>query len=565
MDYRPRQSNIPYQPGGDPCRESQPTAKQVEDDVEEIIRQPDRQYDIPEDFFLRVPSPSTSNSSSSSDGSNLDSLTQPDAMWLAHKPMHMIQSMYQQPKLLPGSPEVLLPRFNEQTCGILSIKDGPTENPWRTMIWPLALESPALYHAISAMSALHNSKQWPEMAPQGLIHLNDSVRYFSLDSEHMGIETSLATTLALTFAASWDKYNFNGNMHIRYGKELVRQVLRKYRENPSNFEDSERLRFLCNTWLYVNVIARLTSIDDDWDDFDINLTFLPHSLFIEVDPLLGSASTLFPLIGHVANLIYKVRTSSTNSMEIIFQANRLKAEVENWGPPPGVIPVFEDPTLEIQHSLQTAEAYRWATLLYLHQAVPEMPSRSTAELAQKVLTCLETVPLDSRAIIIQIFPLMAAGCEAVGEGRAWVENRWDTMIKKMKISNLERCWDIVQEVWFLRDADEAEKNTESHVSLMNENANSHHLESPKRKFKSEINRSSFFDWTDECSMTKRRATPSDVAAYYSLMMMKCEPLEKQSVDRVEDMDLERTVRGRLHWIGVMKAKEWEGEGSTSDK
>lgn len=37
---------------------------------------------------------------------------------------------------------------------------------------------------------------------------------------------------------------------------------------------------------------------------------------------------------------------------------------------------------------QTAEAYRYATLLYLHQAVPEIPSMYCAQLADKVFKCL---------------------------------------------------------------------------------------------------------------------------------------------------------------------------------
>lgn len=541
MDYRPQQSDIPYQPGGYPFGQAQDVAHvpDDEDDVEEIVRQPDPA----EAWVMRLPSPSPSNSSTSSDSSRFDPLT----------------SLSREPRMLPGSPEMLMMRFDQQTCGILSVKDGPTENPWRTMIWPLARESPALYHAISSMTAFHTSKERPAMRVEGMEHMRKSIRHLSLGLESMRTDTALATTLVLAFSESWDQHISTGIEHLRGAKILVNQALMKHRQNVLQTEDRERLKFLCNTWVYMDVIARLTSIDsDDSNCFDTVIT--PCGPFVinnEVDPLLGCASTLFPLIGRVANLIRKVRMSSTNSFTVISQANDLKTAVEDWEPPTFFEPP-EDPTSEIQHSLQTAESYRWATLLYLHQAVPEIPSKSAAELAKKVLVYLATVPLNSRAIIIQIYPLLAAGCEAMGkEDRAWVKNRWEVMMQRMLIGNVDRCWEVVREVWDRRDADELEKGRQRHrrPAFRNPAPYAFSTESMKRKFRSEDD-SSPFGWTDGYSTSKRRATFSGMVPASSSGVM-FDPPRKKSVDTLEDIDFERTVRGRLHWIGVMKDWKWE--------
>lgn len=570
QQYRPRQSDIPYQPACD-LEQHQNTIQHLDNDVEEITRDPDDFMDTSETFSF-MDSSSPSDSSSTSDNSTFDLGSQISGVLWHAKMQLTIPHLYKVPSLHPGSPESLFPQFSQQTCGILSIKDGPGENPWRELILPLAQESPALWHAVSAMAAFHSAKQLPALFQQGLQHMNQSGRHFFNDVARMKTETALATTLALAFAMSWDhRLVPGGNPHIRGAKTLFLEVVKKYNRTPPNSKDYPRLRFLCNTWLYVNVIAQLTSLDeDDANDSNTDLPSHPLPRYIEIDPLLGSARSLFPLIGRVASVIRKVYSSGSNSLDICREAEVLQTAVENWMPPLGEMPKVEDPSLEVRHSLQTAEAYRWATLLYLHQAVPEIPSRTTANLAHRILECLKSVPVSSRAIVIQIFPLMAAGCEVIGEDRTWVRNRWDTMRSRMKIGNLDRCWDVVKEVWQLRDDDEVQKSKRGLQiadSIINGTNN---YPAMKRKMKSEVNKDNayFVDWTDGCDLTiKRRATPDTMfTENYSLMMdIGCEMLELEKAQSalleysIEVIDPERTVRGKLHWIGVMRGWKWEGE------
>jgi hypothetical protein len=88
--------------------------------------------------------------------------------------------IYQQPEVQAGSPEILMLQFDKQTCGILSVKDGPTENPWRTLIWPL-----------------------------------------TTGIEKMRTDTALATTLVLAFSESWDQHISTGIEHLRGARILV--------------------------------------------------------------------------------------------------------------------------------------------------------------------------------------------------------------------------------------------------------------------------------------------------------------------------------------------------------
>ena len=528
----------------------------LDDDVEEIIREP-QMSDADMWTALRGPTHVHSRSSTASPATTRDD---------------PFNKLYRQPEVQAGSPEMLMLRFDKQTCGILSVKDGPTENPWRTLVWPLARDSPALYHAIASMTAFHTSKEKPALRVDGMEHMRRSIRSLATRIEKMRTDTALATTLVLAFSESWDQHISTGIEHLRGAKILVNQALVAHKKRSLTGDDLARLKFLCNTWVYMDVIARLTSVDeDDSIDFDHVLDPLygnpsnspPHNL--EIDPLLGCAGTLFPLIGRAANLCRKVLKLPSNSIQIISQAIELKEAIVAWQPPPGnMFERPEDPTSEIQHALQTAEAYRYATLLYLHQAVPEIPSWTSAQLAKKVLVYLATVPLSSRLVIVQIYPLLAAGCEAQErEDRQWVEERWQNMANRMWIGNIDRCFEVMQEVWSRRDTAAAEKAQKENQRRPGQGAGMIHSESSKRKFEEELAMEDLFSFSDMLNSNTmlggvgNKKQRNSLSGYSRPDQKK---LERERQDPItEEMDPELTVRGRLHWVGVMKDWEWESK------
>ena len=528
-----------YQPHTLPTEQS--FGSNSEDDVEEIIRQPDHA-----ESWLMPFSPAFSSSSSSSSDSCFD--------------VDMFTALYSQPKLHFDSEEMLTMRFDRQTCGILSIKDGPNENPWRTILWPLAKDSSALRYAINAMTAFHASQERPVLRVKGWENMNCAMRLLAGGINNMRVEIALAITIALAWADSWDQHISTGIAHLRGARKLVMQAFMKYKQGSLSPPVLQRLQFLCNTWVYMDVIARLTSANaDKSEDFDTVLSPMcgPSVSNPEIDPLMGCASTLFPYIGRVANLVSKVRNSADYSYDIISEAAELRSAIERWEPPL-MFAAPQDVSLEIKDSLKTAEAYRWATILYLHQAVPEASSEldSAADFAKKVLENLAAVPVSSRAVIIHIYPLLAAGCEAVGEkDRSWVTNRWTSMIQRMQIGNLNACWKVVKEVWDRRDSFEEEKKRQKHRLAASQIQTGYMpIERVKRKFR--VN-----DEDEECEYLgggKRRAIDS---AMNPTPTLRSERSSTLSIDPSANIDQGKTVRGRLHWVGVMKDWEWEGRSN----
>uniref|UniRef100_A0A093V8A2 Acriflavine sensitivity control protein acr-2 n=2 Tax=Talaromyces marneffei PM1 TaxID=1077442 RepID=A0A093V8A2_TALMA len=406
------------------------------DDVENIIRQSEPDFQL---WPVKDSPPPTTQVDMSPD-------------------LSMATMLFQELEPAPGSEESLIVRFDRLTCGILSVKDGVTENPWRNLIWPMARESSALYHAVISMAAFHSSKDNPALRVFGMEHMRRSINFMVQGMGQMQTDAALATTLSLAFAETWDQQTSTGIQHLKGARALMQQTLRtRVRRHPPS-DELGRIRFLYNTWLYMDVIARITSMDEAETEEPGDPRFaIPEDGVHDVDPLMGCATTLFPLMGHVANLVQRIRKSDKNSFAIISHARELKNAIDRWVLPNHFNPP-EDPQSELQDSIQTAYAYRWAILLYLHQAVPEIPSPSSFILANNTLKLLATVPLSSRTNILHIFPLFVASCEFEDEeDREWIMQRWVAMQNRLRIGNIDRCVEVIREVWRRRDAAKAER------------------------------------------------------------------------------------------------------------
>lgn len=505
-----------------------------DDEVEDIPRNMDH---VSATWSLRYSSLTPSNGSSSS----------------TESPVHRIPI---QPQDALSSPEVISRGFRRDTCGVLSVEDGPTENPWRTLIWPLARDCPALYHAIASMTSFHQSSQFPPMRIQGIDHMHTAVQALSEGLQNMRFDAAISTTLVLAFAESWGSHISTGINHIKGAKVLINQALVQHGQIPKQGEEWTRLKFLCNTWIYMDVIARLTSTDDD-ESNDVDTIYDSiHSAGetdATLDPLMGCAHSLFPIIGRVATLIRKVRKSDHSHPDLLAQAMFLKSQLEQWTPP-SYIETPEDKTTSPTDSVGTAAAYQYATLLYLHQAFPEIPSPPALGLAKRALCELAAVEPSSRSCILHIYPLMAAGCEMVEEqDRAWVIQRWELLLSRMRLGIIDKSLIVTKEVWARRDAYASECN----VFKAMRNTPFSLTEPRKRNLDAYLNNND-----DEicwlASRLKRRAANMGTSPIAESFEQGRSYGGALPGEHVELLDPEFTVRGRLHWLGVMRGWNWEG-------
>lgn len=450
------------------------------------------------------------------------------------------------------APEVMRYLFEHQTCAILSIKDDHTKSPWRTLIWPLAAGYPALYHALAAMTCFQLCKTQPQFRSSGLHHVRSSMHELAhgLKEDVTGLEAIIATRLALAFAQAWDpQKTANGIEHINDAKSLIREAASQHRHLRTTAANLSRLSFLANTCMYMDVIARLNCSDQNTAN---NIDFVNACSALsshvpgdqQLDPLMGCAITLFPLMGRLAELVGRVqmRAGKQNSPPIISTAAELRTAIDLWTPS-----IESESAVDYQanvtDAIQTAEAYRWATLLLLRQAVPELPwSHSILELAQKALIFLATVPLTSKTSITHIFPLLEAGCETTDEDdRDWVRERWDLMSARMYTGAVDRCREVTMEVWRRRD-----EYLARHPGILQTTA----AAKVGVLRRHDMSRSQNDDGQSLNSDPRATSPPNDFPDSAAF---------KKGVDPLTRAGfINYTVKGDLHWLSVMKEWQWEG-------
>ncbi|KAK4944662.1 hypothetical protein LTR66_014480, partial [Elasticomyces elasticus] len=252
----------------------------------------------------------------------------------------------------------------------------------------------------------------------------------------------------------------------------------------------------------------------------------------------------------------RIRKTAKNSLSIISEANSLKEQLLQWEPPDvSILEQLEDPSITARDVLLTAEAYRRAILLHLESAVIELSSNPPQEQAMEILTLLATTPMSSRALIVQIFPLLIGSCEVTSpDDREWVTGRWEVMIKRLGILNVTSCWEVVKEVWQRRD-----QWTEMQAQRMSQplGRRGSFSQSPPRSSGRQLHRPDIVRTSssrDNGGHARRDGPTAGVATEGS---SRPRPARRQIALSMLNENTEYTVRGHLHWLGIMSDWKWE--------
>ncbi|CAL1204807.1 unnamed protein product [Candida parapsilosis] len=427
----------------------------------------------------------------------------------------------------------ILHLYSEYTSGIMSIKNGMHENPWRNLLVPLASRYGCLFNSIAAMTLFHLAgshgivASTKELRSKAQTYMKRCILELAsgLSKMENGAEVdfpadiALATCLNLAVCESWDVSTSSGIAHLKGAKTMINKILSLLREHQesvrSNVLTQDRsevshesylqlksklvlidqfeyekmihdcktksttlvipnpVQILFNTWIYFSVIAQMTT-ETNYDEKGVDLVATITSMisnnkvkdgqdspsasdlsessdkgytFFEefdafnydseiVDPLLGCGQNLFCIIGKVAALVSKIRKTKAsekwkkrNSLNSITQASELRHLLLEWKSTINVNMIKNEEengskTWDLPSCIATAEAYRYATINF------------------------EIIKYKCSAYL----PLLVASCEAEpGEEREWCKARWKLLVDKMWIGNVDRAFEVVEEVWRRKD------------------------------------------------------------------------------------------------------------------
>ncbi|KAH7075249.1 fungal-specific transcription factor domain-containing protein [Paraphoma chrysanthemicola] len=455
--------------------------------------------------------------------------------------------------------EYITTAFRHEICHKLSIEEDSKQNPWWNLVWPLAVDHPAVYNAIAALTCFGTNGGSSHQRSDGTQYLHRSTQSLSeqMEKGNIPLNAALAATLALGFAETWDYDNSSGgSMHIRGGGLLLQQIISNHENVSFGDVEQSRIRFLAHTWTYMDALARFTCGELS-HPYHGGVSAPDLTVFAtdpsNLDPLMGYATTLFPVIRNVADLINKARAREVarNSPAIISQALELRSIIERWSLPIDLEAIDDEPSQLMTDAIQTAEAYRWSALLMLYQTVPELPNlTSYGELAQKILVYLATIPLSSSTSMTHAFPLMVAGCDAVEEeDRQFVRDRWNAMSQRMVPGVVHRCLRVTEEIWKRREEYLWSRGLSFTANGRQVNTTMNESTTLSKDIASFINFGTSPGASSSGSTERlaRKGNDFPISAAF-----------KKGVDMLTRSGCtEYTVRGRLHWLGVMKDWNWQ--------
>ncbi|GME99455.1 unnamed protein product [Ambrosiozyma monospora] len=135
----------------------------------------------------------------------------------------------------------MLSAFDRYTCGILSIKNGPTENPWRTVLLPLSQQYPVMLHSISALTCFHVARGDSHLRSEGMKHMKLAIMdlVHGLSDKSIPLDVALATCLVLANGEAWDRHVSTGISHLKGARTMISQML----SNLAGTSTSGSLRF----------------------------------------------------------------------------------------------------------------------------------------------------------------------------------------------------------------------------------------------------------------------------------------------------------------------------------
>ncbi|KAJ4245342.1 Zn(2)-C6 fungal-type domain-containing protein [Fusarium falciforme] len=199
-----------------------------------------------------------------------------------------------------------------------------------------------------------------------------------------------------------------------------------------------------------------------------------------VDTLLGMATSLWPIIHRLSNLLAlkdqldaAVTNGEVNKVAVLrtefeISASAIESALEEWHPalpegsvlsqnPEELTPEQTTERSRLQSILSNALSYRHSAFVYLYRTIysyprnhPLVQRHTHISLTHCVGTVSNTGPMSAL-----LWPLFVAACEATTlADRDLARQTFIAINRRQGMTNIERAWTIAQEVW--RRADKAE-------------------------------------------------------------------------------------------------------------
>ncbi|KAF7558453.1 hypothetical protein G7046_g5698 [Stylonectria norvegica] len=358
-------------------------------------------------------------------------------------------------------------------------------NPFQQLVLPLCHNSQAVQNAVYALASAHLEYRGVENGEKSVYFHNKSIQGLARLIEQGGDVNRNELLAAIMLLVYYEVLVQKGRSNIVDGHLKGAMAIMSNNEvatDPTGV-------FLERAFRFYDVIAALSfgtapistapgaSYLTPFPPLDSSGASSPLG---SVDTLLGMATSLWPIIHRLSNLLVlkdqldaavthgELSKVAVLRTEFENTASAIETALEDWHPmlPPDS-PLAQDPEgltadkaterVRLQSILNNALAYRHSAFVYLYRTIYSYP-RSHA-LVQRhthvsLTHCVGTVN-NAGPMGALLWPLFVSACEAISQGdRELARQAFVALDRRQGMMNIGRAWCIVQEVW--KRADKAE-------------------------------------------------------------------------------------------------------------
>ncbi|KAI1258530.1 hypothetical protein F5Y18DRAFT_344986 [Xylariaceae sp. FL1019] len=367
-------------------------------------------------------------------------------------------------------------------CNVLShliVFREESGNPFQQFVLPLSHHSSPVMYAIYALSSAHLEYRGVQNTERSSYFHNQAIQELARAIEHQGKVNRNEVLAAIMLLVYYEVLVQRGRTNIIDGhlKGAFTILCLKQELNPASL-------FLERAFGFYDVITALSLGTPPLSTAPSAGGLLPlppldapaASPLTNVDTLLGMATTLWPIMHRLSNLLsVKHELETAQGLKQTSKVAVLRAEFDamsqaietaltRWKPclPPNIsilddilvrngTPSEEIPEMSrLQSILHNALAYRHSAFVYLYRTIYEYePShKSVQKHAHASLRhCVETTAARGPMGAL-LWPLFVAACEATGsEDREQGKKAFEEVERRQGMTNIGEAWRIVQEVW----------------------------------------------------------------------------------------------------------------------
>ena len=335
--------------------------------------------------------------------------------------------------------------------------DEPKNNPFLSLIIPLASDAPVLMHSLLGLSGAHllrfeRSDEYQESKEKhrdtAISMMSEAVR--TAHSKNANVSDAIVACLVLQYQLQVIEGDFTGEYKSHY----------QFAFSYIKFRPDEPIgRFAWEFFQYAHITISMTSLHPYRQSRNTDEGVVsPHELKFAIPGvtdnfdgvMLKLLSGIFPIITRITAVRDEIRSRKAEcsyqpiKYQHIMEGVDLDRMLSQWD------------SGQEENSLDwlTAELYREATLVYLHRTIrASEPDEGLATRVQRGVKFLEHFPESgSHTNCVLLLPTFIFGCAAFNvKERQPIESVFDRLAASNDFGNVEPSKKIVQKVWEMMD------------------------------------------------------------------------------------------------------------------